>query len=454
MARSDHSAKTPLHSGTTSGDLHPGLKGMAWNTAFMIALAMLVLLVAPMFASASTVTCGSFQEMFEDDDTEAADEQDSEEAADDENDDDEKGSCDEKDEGEKEEEVKKPRAKYEFTIEYEAASTDVKSQGQTGTCWCFATASFLESEMLRRGKGQFDLSEIFIVKGVYEDKAQNYVLRHGKANFGEGALAHDFIRGVERHGLVPEDVYSGLDDGVSTHNHSEMEPILLGMIEAVVKRPKPSDKWPVAYRRVLDTYLGESPESFKYDDQSVTPLEFAKSLDFRADDYASITSFNHHPFYEDFVLEIPDNYSNGSFYNMPIDDVVSVIDHAIENGFTVVWDGDVSESGFSAGRGLAVLPADPDTRAFSKPVEQMEVTQEMRQDTFNDYTTTDDHLMHLTGIARDTAGNKYYIIKNSWGEMGPHDGRLYMTEAYVRLKTIAILVHRDGLPAQHRTAGR
>ncbi|MEM7453581.1 MAG: C1 family peptidase [Planctomycetota bacterium] len=345
-------------------------------------------------------------------------------------------------------------ARYEFTVESEVECTEVKSQGQTGTCWCFATASFLESEMLRRGKGQLNLSEMFIVKGIYQDKAMNYVLRQGNANFSQGALAHDFINGVHRHGLMPEEAYDGLDEGVSMHNHSEMESLLASMVEAVVERSRPTPKWRVAFDRVLDTYMGETPENFQYDGQSYTPKEFAEFLDFRKDDYVNITSFTHHPFYEEFVLEIPDNYSNGSFYNMPIDDIVAIIDHAIENGYSVAWDGDVSESGFSQSRGLAVLPDDPQARPFNKPVEQMEVTQEMRQATFYDFTTTDDHLMHLTGIARDTAGNKYYMIKNSWGDTGPYGGHLYMSEAYVRLKTISILLHRDGMPEQHKMAGR
>ena len=341
--------------------------------------------------------------------------------------------------------------KYDFTIESAVDYTDVKSQGSTGTCWCFATTSFLESELMRRGKGKHDLSEMFIVKNVYKDKAQNYVLRHGKAQFGQGALAHDMIQGVKRGGLMPESAFDGLDEGVDRHDHGEMESLLKGMLEAVVKRPRPTPKWPVAYASVLDTYLGSSPETFSYNDRTYTPQEFAKDLDFRAEDYINITSYNHHPYYEKFVLEIPDNYSNGSFYNLPIDDLVEIIAHAVENGYSVAWDGDVSERGFSSKNGIAVLPKD-EKRAdlFKTPGPEKDVTQEMRQESFYSYSTTDDHLMHLAGISRDSQGNRYFVIKNSWGEVGPYNGLLHMSEAYVRLKTVAILVHKDAIPSRLR----
>ncbi len=347
----------------------------------------------------------------------------------------------------KTEEPKKTVPKYDFTVEHNLACSDVKSQGSTGTCWSFATASFIESELIRREKGQHDLSEMFIVKNIYRDKADNYVLRQGKANFSQGALAHDFIRSAHRYGLVPEEVFSGLDEGQTNHDHGEMEAVMLGFLEAVVKRPKLSPKWREATNKILDIYLGTSPERFTYRDRSYSPKEFAKSLEFRGDDYVSITSYTHHPFYEKFVLEIPDNYSNGSFYNLPIDDLVSIIDEAIENGYTVAWDGDVSERSFSAAKGIAVLPADPNRRdLFTAPGEELEVDQAKRQETFMSYNTTDDHLMHLVGISRDQNGNKYYVIKNSWGKVGPYEGFIHMSEAYVRLKTIAIIVHKDALP--------
>lgn len=341
----------------------------------------------------------------------------------------------------------KAKAGYDFTIEHSIDCTNVKSQDSTGTCWSFATASFIESELIRREKGQHDLSEMFIVKNIYKDKAQNYVLRHGKANFSQGALAHDFLNSADRFGLVPEEVYSGLDEDQTRHDHGEMEAVMLGFLEAVAKRKSLSPKWQIACNKILDTYLGKSPERFTYRGRSFSPQEFSKSLEFRKGDYVSISSYTHHPFYEPFVLEIPDNYSNGSFQNLPIDDLIEVIDTAIENGFSVAWDGDVSEKGFSAARGIAVLPTN-ERRGdlFTKPGEEIEVDQDMRQKAFTSFSTTDDHLMHLVGISRDSAGNKYYMVKNSWGEVGPYEGFIHMSEAFVRLKTVAVIVHKDAVP--------
>jgi bleomycin hydrolase len=354
-------------------------------------------------------------------------------------------------EDETKDDKKKVRPKYEFMIERSIECTPVKSQDATGTCWSFATSSFLESELIRREKGEHNLSEMFIVKNIYKDKAQNFVLRKGKANFSQGALAHDFINSASRYGFVPEEAYMGRENEEDKHDHSELEAITLGMLEGVIKRPRLSEKWQQAFGKVLDTYLGETPEQFTYRGKSYSPKEFANSFDFRGDDYVNITSYSHHPFYEKFVLEIPDNFSNGSFYNVPIDDVTEIIDYALENGFSVAWDGDVSERGFSSGKGLAILPKNPNRGdLFIRVGEELEVDQAMRQETFMSYATTDDHLMHLTGSATDPAGNKYYLIKNSWGEKGPYKGYIHMSEAYVRLKTVSILVHKDGMPPRLR----
>lgn len=345
---------------------------------------------------------------------------------------------------------KKPQPKkpeYEFKIQHSIEHSGVKNQDSTGTCWSFATASFIESELIRRGKGQHDLSEMFIVKNIYRSKVDNYVLRKGKANFSQGALGHDFLNSAQRYGLVPEEIFDGRDSGKTAHDHGEMEEVMKGFLDAVVNRSKLSLKWKPASDRILDVYLGRSPKRFKYRDRSYTPLEFSKSLEFDADDYLSITSFNHHPFYDDFVLEVPDNFSNGSFYNLPINQLTSIIDDAIKNGFSVAWDGDVSEKGFSSYHGIAVLPKNPSRRdVFTRPGEEVKASQAMRQKELMTLQTTDDHLMHLVGISRDTAGNKYYVIKNSWGEVGKHKGFIHMSEAYVRAKTVAIIVHKDAVP--------
>ena len=333
---------------------------------------------------------------------------------------------------------------YNFQIEKSCSVNPIQSQGTTGTCWCFATASFIESELLRKNKGEHHFSEMFIAKNIYRAKAENYLLRQGKAQFSEGALAHDFLNAVETHGLVPESVYDGLSDDKERHNHSEMASVLTGMLDALNKRSTLSNNWQPAVDGVLDAYLGTSPERFEYQGRSYSPLEFSKELGYNREDYVSLTSYTHHPFGKSFVLEIPDNFSNGSFLNLPIDDLIQTIDKAIANGYTVAWDGDVSETGFSSSKGIAVLPKEPSRKDLYKHVgEERTVTQADRQATFMSHSTTDDHMMHLVGISRDAAGKKYYVIKNSWGEIGPYKGYLHMSEAYVRAKTIAIIVNKD-----------
>lgn len=337
-------------------------------------------------------------------------------------------------------------AGYQFEVVKKLETTPVQSQDRTGSCWCFSTNSFLESELIRRGLGTHMLSEMFVVKNIYRDKAQNYVLRQGKANFSEGALAHDYINAVEKYGIVPDEVYTGIVEGTQ-HDHAEMVALLTALVETAAKQKRPSPRWMSAYERILDVYLGATPNEFSYQGETHTPQSLAKKFEFRAGDYVSLTSYNHHPYMKNFVLEIPDNFSNGSFLNVPIDELVKTIDHAIEGGYTVTWDGDVSEPTFSAGKGIAVLPAESRDNALDSPGPEMTVDQDLRQSTLASFSTTDDHLMHIIGVAKDQNGTKYYIIKNSWGEVGPHKGYLYMSEAYVRLKTVSLLLHKDALPA-------
>ncbi len=334
---------------------------------------------------------------------------------------------------------------YQFELKHSLSCTPVTAQGSTGTCWSFSTNSFLESELIRQGYPATRLSEMYLVRQVYREKALNYVLRQGKANFGEGALAHDYIHAAARNGLMPYEVYSGRWSPGDKHDHGEMVALLTAMVESVVKLKKPSPRWQLAFERILDTYLGAVPAEFEVQGEVHTPQSFSARVNFDRDDYISLTSFTHHPFYESFVLEIPDNYSNGQFFNVPIDELIQTIDHALERGYTVTWDGDVSEPTFSAQRGLAVLPAENRRNPLQTPGPEQNVTQEMRQETFFNYETTDDHLMHLVGMAFDQNGTKYYLIKNSWGEVGPLNGQLMMSEAYARLKTVSILLHKDVL---------
>ena len=338
-------------------------------------------------------------------------------------------------------------AQYEFSVDEELDCTSIKSQGRTGTCWSFATISFLESEASREGSTAVDLSEMYIVRKNYLDKARNYLLRQGKANFSEGSLSHDVTRIINRYGVMPESAYPGKAEDASMHDHSELVKIMKGALDGFLSSKPISDKWPDVINGILDVYLGELPADFTVNGASMTPVEYSQELGFEATEYMSLTSFTHHPFYQPFVLEIPDNYSNGSYQNVTIDELMAVIDNSVAKGWTVAWDGDVSEKGFKAKQSIAVLPVDPAREdLFETPGEEVEVTQKTRQVEFEALRTTDDHLMHITGIAYDQNGTKYYVVKNSWGEIGPKKGFVYMSEPYMRMKTVAVMVHQDAIP--------
>ena len=339
---------------------------------------------------------------------------------------------------------------YIFTDVIDLETTAVISQGNTGTCWSFSTSSFLESEIIRLNGKQVDLSEMYTVRNTYPVKAENYVMRQGKAQFSEGGLAHDVINSVANYGLVPLDAYTGLAPTENKHNHAEMVSVIKGMLDVYIKNPGRglSKKWKVAVDGVLDVYLGENLDSFTYEGKTYTPQSFAKALHINAADYVNLTSFTHIPFYKKSILNIPDNFSNGSFYNIPIDELVAAIDGALSKGFTVTLDCDVSELTFSSKQGVAVIPADPDTGklAVLGPVTEKDINQQYRQDEFENYNTTDDHLMHITGKAKDQNGNIYYKVKNSWGtnpNRTAYDGYVYMSVPYIKLKAISVLLHKD-----------
>lgn len=338
-------------------------------------------------------------------------------------------------------------AQYQFTETSKVNCTAIKNQENTGTCWSFSTVSFLESELLRTGQGEHDLSEMYIVRNIYQDKARNYVLRQGKANFSQGSLAHDVIRAYKMGGIVPESVFDGKLSDTDSHDHSELEIALKSILDGIVKQKRPSPRWAGSIDAIMDNYMGDAPEKFVYQEKEYTPASFAKSLKINPEEYLSFTSYMHHPYFKACILEIPDNYSNGSYINLQMGDVERIVDNALANGFTVSWDGDVSEKGFSSRNGIAVLPVDENRKdLFTTPGAEIKVTQELRQATFMDYSTTDDHLMHIVGTATDQNGTKYYIIKNSWGEVSEYKGYLYMSAPYFRLKTVGVLVHKDAVP--------
>nr|WP_319510349.1 C1 family peptidase [uncultured Draconibacterium sp.] len=365
---------------------------------------------------------------------------------------------------------------YVFEDEISLAATPVKDQYRSGTCWSFSGLSFLESEMIRLGKPEVDLSEMFIVWHTYSTKAKKHVRVHGNLNFSAGGAFHDVTNMIREYGIVPESVYDGLNYGEEKHVHGEMDNVLKEHVDAVVKNGnrKLSTVWHEAIEGTLNSYLGELPQKFEYDGKQYTPQSFASDyVGLNMDDYVEISSYTHHPFYDKFILEVPDNWSWDEVYNVPLEDLETIIDYSLNNGMTVAWAADVSEKGFAtSNKGVAVLPAAPEEDMsdaeiakwealpqkdkekelykLDNPVPELHVTQEMRQTAFDDYQTTDDHGMHIIGTAKDQEGHTFYKVKNSWGDYNKYKGYFYVSKPYVNYKTMCIMVHKDGIPQSIR----
>lgn len=362
---------------------------------------------------------------------------------------------------------------FGFTDIISIPVTSVKDQNKSGTCWCFSGLSFLEDEILKAGGDSLDLSEMYVVRMCYADKADRFVRMYGQTNFGPGGSVLDVPYVMMRYGLVPEEAYTGLNYGEDKHVHGELDGILTQLVNTVVKKPnrKVSPAWSQAFDGVLDAYLGELPETFTYKGKTYTPQSFAKSLGVSADDFVAVTSFTHHPFYEPFILEVPDNWLWASYQNVPLDELKAIVDNALENGYTVSWAADVSEGGFKWNDGVALMPAAKNTADmegtelarwvklsdrerensrfdFDGPVEEIVVTQELRQQMFDSQETTDDHGMVIVGTAVDRLGNKYYKVKNSWDTNNKYDGYFYVSEPYFLAKTMNILVNKKAVPAE------
>lgn len=326
----------------------------------------------------------------------------------------------------------------------------VESQGKTGTCWSFSTSSFLESEIIRTKKGTHNLSEIFVARQVYVRKAENYVGRHGKAQFGEGSLGHDLMNAIDKYGIVPTEVFDGLELNSDKHNHAELANILEAFLKAIVqnKGKKLTPVWMDAYNALLDVYLGKFPEEFEYQGKKFTPKSFADALGINKENYVTLTSYTHQPFYNKFILDIPDNWDNGFFYNINIDELVATTKKALNDGYTIEWDADVSNKGFNSKKGIALVPLEGEDENFITVAEEMDVTQEIRQENYENYTVTDDHLMHIVGLAKGVDGKEYFIVKNSWGdERGQEDfkGHVLVSEAYFKMNTISVMLHKDAI---------
>lgn len=354
------------------------------------------------------------------------------------------------------------------------AHTSIKDQYKSGTCWSFSGISFIESEILRSAKGEYNLSEAFIIRYAYLEKAIRYVRFQGKTNFGAGGAFHDVIYIIKKYGIVPEEVYPGLNYGTDKFDHRELDEVLKAYVDAIVKNPgqQLSTAWINGFNGILDAYFGKVPQEFEYKGKKYTPQTFAASLGLNWDDYVEITSFTHHPYYTGFVFELPDNWLHDIVYNVTLDDLAQIIDNALQKGYTIAWASDVSEKGFSWRNGLAIIPdekredltgsererweklTDEEKKkqlySFETYIPEIKPTIELRQKWFDNYQTTDDHGMHIVGSARDEKGNVYYKVKNSWAETGKYKGYLYASRTFVLMKTTDIMIHKDAIPSDIR----
>lgn len=376
-----------------------------------------------------------------------------------------------------------------FTVIKQVPATPVKNQALTGTCWSFSTTSLVESQSMKNNLGEFDLSEMFTVRNIYMEKAKNYILRQGRAQFGEGGLGHDQIRAIATYGAIPESVYSGLKQGANqSHNHEKLSTNLKQYVDDLLKHiPLPAN-WMDGVVKILDEELGKVPAEFDYRGKSYTSQSFAKTvLQFNANDYVNITSFTHHPYYEPFILEVPDNFSNGAYINIPLEEMIQLTKDAITGGYSVMWDADVSNIGFNQGNGIAALydttinssrkmnmrklkaqnerqqktgltdvaankatenktdAADDKTDYADGTKEEVAWDADLRQALFENLTTQDDHLMHITGLEKSKNGKDFFIVKNSWGKVGPDNGYINVSEGYFAINTISLVVPKAAI---------
>lgn len=346
---------------------------------------------------------------------------------------------------------------FQFKPIIDLETTSVKNQGSSGTCWSYSGNSFLESEMIREGKEPVDISEIYTARCVYIEKAKNYVRMHGNLGWGDGGELHDVTNMYKKYGALPQEVYSGLNYGTDYNKFGEMQAALKGMLDGIIqnKNGHLTPNWLPAFTAVLDSYLGKVPDNFEYKGKTYTPKTFAKEVvGLDANDYIELTSIPDEPIYTDVFLAVPDNWSFDRAYNVGVNDLTTSIDNALKNGYTVGWATDVSEKSFSWKNGVAYIPAKPYAemspiereQMFTGPKPEMEITPEVRQKAFDNYSTTDDHGMQIVGLAKDQNGKEYYIVKNSWGTGNDYQGFLYVTKNFVKYKTTALLMNKSAIP--------
>jgi bleomycin hydrolase len=346
---------------------------------------------------------------------------------------------------------------FTFTDVINLGNTSIKNQGSSGTCWSYSTNSYLESEMIRMGKEPVELSQVFSARNAYVEKGKNYVRMHGAVTLGDGGELHDVTNMFRKYGAVPQSVYSGLNYGTTKNKFAEMAGITEALLAAVVKNPNGelTPNWEKAYAAVIDSYLGEVPKNFDYKGKNYTPQSFAKEVvGINPDEYIEFASYSTEPYYAKTMMMVPDNWSFDLVYNVKMNDMTAIIDNALKSGFTVAWASDVSEKSFSWKNGVAYVPTkkfedmttEEKENMFNGPKPELEITEELRQKAFDNYQTTDDHAMHIVGLAKDQTGKEYYIVKNSWGVTNDYKGYLYVTKNFVKYKTTSFMVNKAGIP--------
>lgn len=371
---------------------------------------------------------------------------------------------------------KEEKKSYQFTKVKENSVTPVGDQYRSGTCWSFSAIGLVEAEVVRAKNKLYNLSEMWIVRNAYMEKAERYIRMHGNATFAAGGAFQDIPLMIKKYGIVPEEVYPGLHYGSNKHDHSEIDKVLEGFVKPLAQSKKLSSSWKTAFNAILDSYFGKMPEKFTYEGKEYTPTTFAASLGLNWDDYIEIGSFTHHPFYEKFIIEIPDNWTNGEIYNVKLDEMIQIMDDAINAGYCIGWGSDVSEKGFSWKNGVAIVPDEEKTDltgserdkwekltaaekaqsayAYDGTAKEKTITQEMRQEGFDNFETTDDHGMLIVGIYKDQNGHKFYKVKNSWNVENIYEGYFYASESFVRYKTIDIQINKNALtPAMKSKLG-
>jgi len=341
------------------------------------------------------------------------------------------------------------KAQTQFNVIKNNAATPVKNQGRSGTCWCFSSTAMAESELLITNKPALDLSETFTVYNLYIDKGVKYIRRRGTTRFAEGGLGQDMLNAVANYGAMPQEIYPGVGrDTIMSHNYTMAKQLKAYLDSVLAANPDVIDtNWKAGFVSILQSYIGKPPATFSYNGKEYTPKSFAAAhITDKPSDFIGLTSFTHHPFYTEFVMEVPDNYNSNAYYNLPLDAFISTVKAAIDNGYTLTWDADVSNIGFRQRKGVAMwtLNANDSTNfpVFKEPA----YTQEARQQLFDEQVTQDDHLMQITGLAKDENGQEYFIVKNSWGEVGPYKGYIYVSMPYFAINTISVIVNKKAVP--------